>query len=78
MKELLFFKLDSGVYPIFIYPQYFTIFICAEKKTERQLDKQTNKQHLTLDCPAKTESARTWRAFLNREEGNLELNNCSN
>ena len=23
-------KLDQGVYPIFIYPQYCTIFICAE------------------------------------------------
>ena len=115
MKELLFFKLDQGVYPIFIYPQYCISFICAEKKQkdkqtnrqtkkgkkkkiswirgfiqflcipniaefslvqkekkkqeDNQVDKQTNKEYLTLDCPTKTESARAWRAFLDREEG---------
>ena len=55
-----------------MYPQYCRIFTCAERKKKQednQVDKQTNKEYLTLDCPTKTESARAWRAFLDREEG---------
>ena len=35
---------------VFIYPQYCTIFIRAEEK-----NRQTNKQHLRVDFPVKTE-----------------------
>ena len=35
--------MDKGVYPIFIYPQYFTIWICAEKKGGRKRKKGKGK-----------------------------------
>ena len=36
-------------------PSIVIFSIVRKKNSERQTDKQTNKQHLTLDCPAKTE-----------------------
>ena len=38
---------------IFSYPQYCTIFICADKN--RKTNTGTDKQHLKLECLAKTE-----------------------
>ena len=41
---------------VFLFiPNIVQFSFVRKKKTETQTDKQTNRQHLTLDCPAKTE-----------------------
>ena len=37
-------KLDLGISPILIYPQYCTIFICAEKRKQEQKEKEKEKE----------------------------------
>ena len=38
---------------VFVYRQYWKIFICAKKNTWKT-NRQTDKQHVTLDCPSKS------------------------
>ena len=37
-------KLDLVISPIFIYPQYCTIYICAEKRKQEEKEKEKEKE----------------------------------